>query len=47
MKIPPMIFVWMGDHMLPTMRRIALDYDRIAKLAEEQLADQEKRATGD
>ena len=29
------------------MRRIALDYDRLAKLAEEQLADQEKRATGD
>jgi hypothetical protein len=25
------------------MRRIALDYDRLAKLAEEQLADQEKR----
>ena len=24
------------------MRRIALDYDRLAKLAEEQLADQEK-----
>jgi len=29
------------------MRRIALDYDRLAKLAEEQLVDQEKRATGD
>jgi hypothetical protein len=29
------------------MRRIALDYDRLAKLAEEQLADQERRATGD
>ena len=29
------------------MRRIANDYDRLAKLAEEQLADQEKRATGD
>ena len=29
------------------MRRIALDYDRLAKVAEEQLADQEKRATGD
>jgi len=28
------------------MRRISLDYDRLAKLAEEQLADQEKRATG-
>ena len=24
------------------MRRIALDYDRLAKLAEEQLADQER-----
>jgi hypothetical protein len=29
------------------MRRIALDYDRLAKVAEEQLAGQEKRATGD
>ena len=29
------------------MRRIANDYDRLAKLAEERLADQEKRATGD
>jgi hypothetical protein len=29
------------------MRRIANDYDRLAKVAEEQLADQEKRATGD
>jgi hypothetical protein len=29
------------------MRRIALDYDRLAKVAEKQLADQEKRATGD
>jgi hypothetical protein len=29
------------------MRRIANDYDRLAKRAEEQLADQEKRATGD
>jgi hypothetical protein len=29
------------------MRRIVNDYDRLAKLAEEQLADQEKRATGD
>jgi hypothetical protein len=29
------------------MRRIALDYDRLAKLAEEQLADQERRAIGD
>ena len=29
------------------MRRIANDYDRLAKLAEEQLADQEKRAIGD
>jgi hypothetical protein len=26
------------------MRRIALDYDRLAKLAEKQLADQERRA---
>jgi hypothetical protein len=29
------------------MRRIALDYDRLAKLAEEQLADQERGAIGD
>jgi len=29
------------------MRRIANDYDRLAKVAEEQLADQDKRATGD
>jgi hypothetical protein len=29
------------------MRRIANDYDRLAKLAEQQLADQERRATGD
>jgi hypothetical protein len=29
------------------MRRIANDYDRLAKLAEEQLADQESGATGD
>ena len=29
------------------MRRIALDYDRLAKLAEEQLADQERGAAGD
>jgi len=29
------------------MRRIANDYNRLAKVAEEQLADQEKRATGD
>jgi len=29
------------------MRRIANDYDRLAKVVEEQLADQEKRATGD
>jgi hypothetical protein len=28
------------------MRRIANDYDRLAKLAEEQLADQERGATG-
>ena len=28
------------------MRRIANDYDRLAKLAEEQLLDQERRATG-
>ena len=29
------------------MRRIANDYDRLAKVAEVQLANQEKRATGD
>jgi hypothetical protein len=29
------------------MRRIANDYDRLAKLAEEQLADQERGAFGD
>jgi hypothetical protein len=29
------------------MRRIANDYDRLAKLAEEQLADQERGAAGD
>jgi len=29
------------------MRRTANDYDRLAKVAEEQLAAQEKRATGD
>ena len=29
------------------MRRIANDYDRLAKLADEQLADQERGATGD
>src|SRR5262249_25513476 len=29
------------------MRRIAMDYDRLAKLAEEQLADQERGAAGD
>ena len=29
------------------MRRIANDYDRLAKLAEEQLAVQERGATGD
>ena len=29
------------------MPRIALDYDRLAKLAEEQLADQERGAIGD
>jgi len=29
------------------MRRIANDYDRLAKIAEEQLADQERGATGD
>jgi len=28
------------------MRRIANDYDRLAKVAEEQLADQERGATG-
>jgi len=29
------------------MQRIANDYDRLAKLAEEQLADPERGATGD
>ena len=29
------------------MRRIANDYDRLAKFAEEQLADQERRAISD
>jgi hypothetical protein len=29
------------------IRRIANDYDHLAKVAEEQLADQEKRAIGD
>ena len=29
------------------MRRIAMDYDRLAKLAEVQLADQEREANGD
>jgi len=29
------------------MGRIAMDYDRLAKLAEEQLADQERGANGD
>ena len=29
------------------MGRIALDYDRLAKVAEEQLADQERGAVGD
>jgi hypothetical protein len=29
------------------MRRIALDYGRLAKVAEEQLADQESGAIGD
>jgi hypothetical protein len=29
------------------VRRIAMDYDRLAKLAEEQLADQERGANGD
>ena len=29
------------------MRRIAKDYDRLAKLAEEQLIAQERRETGD
>ena len=28
------------------MRRIAMDYDRLAKLAEVQLLDQERRPTG-
>jgi|SRR5215467_11627566 len=35
----------MGGGVL--MRRIAMDYDRLAKLAEEQLADQERGAIGD
>ena len=29
------------------MRRIAMDYDRLAKLAEEQLADQERGTIDD
>jgi hypothetical protein len=29
------------------MRRIAIDYDRLAKVAEEQLATQERGATGE
>jgi hypothetical protein len=29
------------------MRRIANDYDRLAKLAEEELADQERGAIGE
>jgi len=29
------------------IRRIAMDYDRLAKLAEEQLADQERGTTDD
>jgi len=29
------------------MRRIANDYDRLAKFADEQLADQERGVTGD
>jgi hypothetical protein len=29
------------------MRRIAMDYDRLAKVAEEQLAAQERGATDD
>ena len=42
-----------ADHMTheearAIIRRIAMDYDRLAKLAEEQqLADQEKGATGE
>jgi hypothetical protein len=28
------------------MRRIAMDYDRLAKLAEEQIADQERGEIG-
>jgi hypothetical protein len=31
----------------PIMRRIANDYDHLAKVAEEQLAAQERRAIGD
>ena len=29
------------------IRRIAMDYDRLAKLADEQLIDQERGAIGD
>jgi hypothetical protein len=31
------------EEALAIMRRIAMDYDRLAKLAEVQLADQERR----
>ena len=39
-----------GDHMnheeaRAIIRRIAMDYDRLAKLADDQLNDQEKRRT--
>ena len=41
-----------ADHMAheearAIIRRIAMDYDRLAKLAEVQLADQERRAISD
>ena len=41
-----------ADHMTheearAIIRRIAMDYDRLAKLAEVQLADQERGANGD
>ena len=41
-----------ADHMAheearAIIRRIAMDYDRLAKLADEQLIDQERGAIGD